>query len=152
MVVSIVNPELHQREQVTTRRIVHQYKDLDPDLVVPAGTKRANNSVIQEDITNRELVENGNNPFVEIVDENGSTRIEQIEYHHVTGEESVKGSKFFTGEEYDGSVVELPHSLHVKYHAKVRRIKSGYSFRNDPYQRKKFNAFKKKYLKDRFNK
>lgn len=148
--LTFTNPENGQRETASINRTVYQNDKIDPDLKIPAGTKRPNGTVITADTTNRELMEGGKAPFVPVKDENGKVRLVPVELHHLTGEESRKGSVYFTGKPRDGSLVEIVSTTHDQYdgvlhwdHPSFRNDGKGGKTRDDA----KYNKFREGYWK-----
>lgn len=109
--IRIRNPETGKMEEVTTTRTVYQNTEIDPNMVIPKGTKLGN-EVIQEDTTNLERMAEGKSPAVTIEKEDGSIGYERIELHHLTGRELQPETAYFTGELQDGTLVEIRTSVH----------------------------------------
>ena len=124
------------------------------DLEIPAGTVYSNGVAMKKSKTNRELMKNGQAPFVYVTTPDGKRILTQIELHHSTQVETQKGSGYFNGEERDGSIIEVPSSVHKTYH-KVLHINKKGSFRVDDktggksLDGEKYEKFRKKYWKDR---
>ncbi|MBQ3503859.1 MAG: hypothetical protein IJA75_04060 [Oscillospiraceae bacterium] len=123
------NPRTGQMETRTAKRTVYQNRNMDPNMVVPAGTVRPNTSVIREDITNLELMRQGKAPFVPVQNPDGSVSYVPLELHHLSSEETQHGSEYFRGEAIDGSMVEIPTTSHKKYYSQIH-ISTDTSFRN----------------------
>lgn len=104
--------------------------------------------------TNRELMENGQAPFVYVKTNEGERILSQIELHHVTSQETSKGSGYFNGEDRDGSIMELPSYIHKTYNG-ILHIGRERSFRVDDvtggksYESAKYTKFRNKYWKER---
>lgn len=148
--LTFTNPENGQRETVPINRTVYQTDKIDPNLKIPAGTKFANGHTVKTDTTNRELMEKGNAPFVPVKDEKGNIRLVPVELHHLTGEETRKGSEYFTGKPRDGSLVEITTTTHDQYDGVLHWDHP--SFRNDGKGGKtrdgaKYNKFREEYWK-----
>ena len=104
--------------------------------------------------TNRELMKNGQAPFVYVTAADGKKVLTQIELHHATQEETKKGAVYFTGEERDGGIIEVPSYIHKTYNG-ILHIGVESSFRKDvvtgkkSFESAKYDNFRKKYWKDR---
>lgn len=150
--VSVVDAGTGSRREVPVKRTVYQNRDIDPAYRIPAGTKYMNGHTVAEDTTNIELMRDGKAPFIQVRDETGRTVLVQVELHHVSGRETLRGHKFFAGEERDGTMLEIPSTDHDKY---SRQIHMGTpSFRKDregkkSFDAKKYEKFRKQYWKDR---
>ena len=150
--VSVADAGTESRREVPVKRTVYQNRDIDPACRVPAGTKYMNGHEVTADTTNIELMRDGKAPFVQVRDETGKPVLVQVELHHVSGRETLRGYGFFAGEERDGTMLEIPATDHDKY---SRQIHLGTpSFRKDGEGRKSFDAdkyekFRRQYWKDR---
>lgn len=154
MDITATDPATGERKTVSSKRTVHQRNDINLDFEVPAGSEYANGRVMTESKTNRELMQNGQAPFVYVTTNSGEKILSQIELHHSTQEETQKGSVYFTGEERDGSIIEIPSYIH-KTHKGILHIGVEGSFRVDDmtgkksFEAAKYDKFRKKYWKDR---
>lgn len=99
---------------VNVNRNIYQYTNIDPNLVVHG--KR-----------NIDRMRKGYAPYII----NSSGKKEILELHHLTGEEFDPGSVYFTGKLRDGSLIELPTSLHrgKKSFRILHGLNKGQSFR-----------------------
>ena len=114
--------------KVTSPRTVYRNNDLDPKLVIPAGTRIGNNVTAKTE-TNLERMKQGKCPCMLCEDENGHSHYEQVEIHHLTAEEIQHGSVHFNGAARDGSVVELNTSRHRE--KALHNLNHGQSFRKE---------------------
>lgn len=162
--VTYTDPVTGTQKTVTMNRTVYRNQNIDPFMVVPAGTRAGNNHPLQCAKTNQELMEEGENPYVLIKDQDGKEILCQVIVHHLTGQENIHGSQYFSGTEKDGSVAEVPTIIH-QHNDRVLHIfeGKGSSFRWDKKQDpvtgkrmrvptedlKRYNAFRKQYWKDR---
>ena len=143
--------ESGQMQEIPINRTVYHNNEIEPDLVVTEGTKYANGRLVSRDITNLELMKAGKAPFVRNAD---SGELEPIELHHMSGQETMHGYEYFNGEKRDGTILEIPMSVHDKY---SRQLHEGQpSFRTDEtggksYEAKKYEAFRRMYWKERAN-
>lgn len=152
--VTATNPVTGEQKTVTSVRTVHQRSDIDLDLVVPAGATYANGWPVKESKTNRELMKNGQAPFVHVTTQSGEKILTQIELHHSTQVETQKGSIYFNGEERDGAIIEVPSHIHKTYKGILHISEEG-SFRVDvvtggkSFESAKYDNFRKKYWRKR---
>lgn len=156
--ITAKDPRLGEKRTVQSKRTVYQREGIDLDLEIPAGTKFSNGKSVKSRITNRELMKKGSAPFVYVKDEAGNRILVQIELHHITSQETSKGSVYFTGRERDGSIAEVPSSIHKKQKKVIHvSLKDG-SFRVDDllggksFDANKFEKFRKIYWKKRLEK
>jgi len=136
-------------------RTVYENRNIDPALVVPAGTMYANGRCVMKDTTNLELMDQGKAPFVAVVHSDGSTTFAPVELHHVSGEETQHGSMYFTGSERDGTLVEIAATTHDTYSSQLHIGNS--SFRRGADGKKtedaaKYEKFRSDYWKQRARK
>lgn len=136
-------------------RTVYENRRIDPDLIVPAGTRFANGRILSEAKSNLELMEEGKAPFVPVRDANGKTVFVPVELHHLTGREKIRGATCFGGEPAGGSLIELPAHVHDIYSG-VLHIpgESGSSFRKDENgekseDQKNYEQFRREHWKER---
>lgn len=103
-------------ETSSVNRTIYQHTGIDPNLFV-YGRR------------NIDRMRAGLAPYV--VGKSG--KLERVELHHLTSEEFDHGSVFFTGQKRDGSLVELPTSLHrgEKYNKVLHGLNIGMSFRKN---------------------
>lgn len=150
--VSMTDADTGARREIAVKRTIFQNRDIDPACRIPAGTKYMNGQAVSADTTNIALMQDGKAPFVKVEDGTGTPVLVQVELHHVSGRETLRGHEFFAGEERDGTMLEVPATDHDKY---SRQIHMGTpSFRKDGEGRKSFDAekyekFRKQYWKDR---
>ena len=153
--VSYTDPKTKQRVTKLSTRDVYENSRIDPSQVVPAGTRYANNVLIEKDTSNLELMKKGNAPFVWASASDGRQTLVQVELHHLSSEETHHGSTYFTEKESDGSLVEIASTTHDAY-SKQLHI-PGPSFRHDGEGNKtadgaKYNNFRSAYWKHRAQK
>ena len=153
--VSYTDPKTKQRVTKLSTRDVYENSRIDPAQVVPAGTRYANNVLIEKDTSNLELMKKGNAPFVWASASDGRQTLVQVELHHLSSEETHHGSTYFTEKESDGSLVEIASTTHDAY-SKQLHI-PGPSFRHDGEGNKtadgaKYNNFRSAYWKHRAQK
>lgn len=153
--VTYTDPKTKQQITRLSTRDVYENSRIDPDLVVPAGTKYINNRCVENDSTNLELMAKGNAPFVWVANSDGSKSLVQVELHHLSGQETQYGSTYFTGEESDGSLVEIASATHKQYNRTLHI--PGPSFRRNKDRSKtaddaKYNNFRSAYWKHRAQK
>lgn len=111
----------------SVQRIVWIDTRLDPNLLIPAGTKFSNGRTVAADTTNLELMRKGRAPF--IMTKSG---LVQVELHHLSGEESLKGSEYFNLADNRGGLVELASDFHDQNSAVLHIPKEkGSSYRVD---------------------
>ena len=151
--VTFTNPENGCQEKAQIHRTVYENSNIDPDMVIPAGTKFANGHLVQKDTTNMELMENGGAPFVLVKDDSGNVTLVPVELHHLDGRETISGAEYFTGDRRDGSMVEIPCTVHGEYSG-ILHIGGHSSFRVDAEGKKtrdaaKYEAYRKKHWKER---
>lgn len=150
--VTYTHPQTKQRITKMSNRTVYQNRDLDPNMVVPAGTRRANGTVVRRTTTNQELMRKGQAPFIPQRLSDGSTVLAQVELHHLSGEETQHGSQFFRGEDVDGSMVEISHLTHDKYdrqlHLGTPSFRKGYRKQKSE-DAAKYESFRKSYWRNR---
>ena len=150
--VTYTHPQTGERVTRVSNRTVYENRELDPNMIIPAGTRRSNGTVITRDTTNLELMRAGNAPFIAHRYANGTTELAQVELHHLSGEETQHGSQFFRGEDVDGSMVEISSLTHDKY---SRQLHLGTpSFRRGRRKEKtedgvKYTRFRESYWKHR---
>lgn len=154
MEITAKDPVTGEKKTVNSTRVVHQKAGISLDLEVPKGTTYANGHKVRQATTNRELMKNGQAPFVYVTAENGDKILSQIELHHATQVETQKGSAYFNEEERDGAIIEIPSYIH-KTHNRILHIGVEGSFRVDDttggksFESAKFDNFRKKYWKER---
>ena len=107
------DPKTKQRVTWNSNRTVYENSNLDPNLVIPAGTQYGNGRVVQADITNLELMEQGKAPFISNPD--GTAKLVPLELHHLIGDETIRIAKYFSGAVKDGSLMEIASTIHDKY-------------------------------------
>lgn len=136
-------------------RVVYENQQIDPDLVIPAGTPFGNHRTLKESKTNLELMEEGKAPFVAVKNAAGQTVYVQVELHHLTGQEKRKGAGYFDLENPGGSLVEIPAHIHDGYDGILHIPKApGESFRVDCDGEKSedaenYEAFRREHWKER---
>ena len=164
--VYLKNPFTGEIRESSMRRIVYKNTQIDPDLVIPLGTVIGNETTTKE-MTNLDRMKKGKPPLILICDEKGNITYDRIELHHLTSEELKQQTDFFNGEITDGTLVEIPSSIHRKYNKQLHAINANHgSFRKgrilyidengrtvrgkkktyDAYQ---YDAVRKRYWKDR---
>lgn len=153
--VTYTDPKTKKQVTKISTRDVYENSRIDPATVVPAGTRCVNNVLIEKDTTNLKLMANGNAPFVWVTDSNGNRYLVQVVLHHLSGQETQYGRTYFTGEESDGSLVEIASLTHTHY-TKILHI-PGPSFRRNKNRSKtaddaKYNNFRSAYWKHRAQK
>lgn len=152
--LDVIDSSSGEIKHINSIRTVRQRTDIDPDMIIPKGTRYSNGQLTSKDMTNAGLMKDGAAPFVRITDGSGNTIYSQVELHHGTMQETIHGSSYFTGKERDGAILEIPSSIHRgKGKSGVLHI-SGTSFRKDFQGKKsmdevKYEKFKKQYWKDR---
>lgn len=151
--ITYTDPKTGQRVTKMSTRTVYQNRNLDPGMVVPAGTRRSNGSVLKEDTTNLELMRSGRSPFLAVSCSDGSTDYQVVELHHLSGEETQYSSPYFRGESLDGSMVEIQDAVHDKYDRELHGLTAS-SFRKDADGNKtaddaKYKKFREDYWKHR---
>lgn len=151
--ITYTDPKTGQRVTKMSTRTVYQNRNLDPGMVVPAGTRRSNGSVLKEDTTNLELMRSGRSPFIAVTRSDGSTDYQVVELHHLSGEETQYSSPYFRGESLDGSMVEIQDDVHDKYDRELHGLTAS-SFRKDADGNKtaddaKYKKFREDYWKHR---
>lgn len=151
--ITYTDPKTGQRVTKMSTRTVYQNRNLDPGMVVPAGTRRSNGSVLKEDTTNLELMRSGRSPFIAVTRSDGSTHYQVVELHHLSGEETQYSSPYFRGESLDGSMVEIQDDVHDKYDRELHGLTAS-SFRKDADGNKtaddaKYKKFREDYWKHR---
>lgn len=113
--VSYTDPQTKQLTNKLSSRTIYENRNVDPTMVVPAGTMYPNGRCVMKDTTNLELMDQGKAPFIAVVNSDGCTTLAQVELHHVSGEETQRGSMYFTGSERDGTLVEIAATVHDTY-------------------------------------
>lgn len=113
--VSYTDPQTKQLTNKLSSRTIYVNRNIDPTMVVPAGTAYPNGRCVMKNTTNLELMDQGKAPFIAVVNSDGSTTLAQVELHHVSGEETQHGSMYFTGSERDGTLVEIAATVHDTY-------------------------------------
>lgn len=127
--IRVRNSSTGEMEEREIRRTVYRNSEMDPDFIVPAGTKLGK-EVTKKDETNLERMQSGRAPVIQRQSENGTVKYDKIELHHLTSEERNRGSQFFNGESRDGTLVEILDSTHDKYKKQLHAInESNNSFR-----------------------
>lgn len=153
--VTYTDPQTRQRVTKLSNRTVYENRNLDPEMVIPAGTRRNNGTKIHKPTTNLELMRDGDAPFVRYTYADGSTGLVQLELHHLTGEETLHGSRHFQGVDKDGSIAEIFDVTHDRYN---RQLHLGTpSFRRGVRKEKtadgaKYEKFRGTYWKNRAEK
>lgn len=134
----------------TVSRTVYHNNSLDPFLLIPKGTKCPGGRVLERDMTNLELMKDGNAPFIPVIDGEGETAYSSVELHHLSGLETIRGKDFYGAEGEKGGLVEISSAEHKKY-SRVLHIpkKRGESFRNTPADNVSYNSFRSWYWKNR---
>lgn len=150
--VTYRDPQTKQQVTKISNRTVYENRNLDPNLVVPAGTRRGNGSVLKESTTNLELMRAGKAPFILHTYPDGSTALVQVELHHLTGRETVHGSQYFSGKDTDGTMVEISSATHDLYSKQLHLGTP--SFRRGKRKQKtadgaKYDSFRSIYWKNR---
>ena len=146
--------ENKENKIVLSKRTVYQRLGVELDLEIPAGTLYSNGRQMKKNTTNRELMKAGKAPFVYVTTVDGKQVLIQLELHHATQQETIKGNKYFNGEERDGSIIEIPSITHKTYH-KVLHFYRDVSFRVDKrtggksFDNMKYIKFRRNYWKDR---
>lgn len=135
---------------VSVSRQVIQYCEIDPAMVISAGTRYANGLTLNSDTTNLDLMKNGQAPFVLENGKDGSPTLSQITLHHLTGQEELGYKQYSSNSKVEGSLLELSTEKHQKY-TKQLHI-PGPSFRKNEdgtksIQDKQFNNFREAYWK-----
>ncbi len=127
--IRIRNNSTGEMEEKQVKRIVYKNSNIDPDLVIPAGTVMGNETTSKE-MTNLERMQRGKSPVILTADENGKPNYDKVELHHLTSTERNRGSMFFNGEVRDGTIVEIQSSVHDKYKKQLHSVnEKGNSFR-----------------------
>ena len=150
--VTYTHPQTKERITKMSNRTVYQNRNLDPNMVVPAGTRRANGTKVKKTTTNLELMRAGKAPFIPHRLADGSIVLAQVELHHMSGEETQHGSQYFRGEDIDGSMVEISHLTHDKYdrqlHLGMPSFRRGYR-KQKTEDAAKYESFRKSYWRNR---
>jgi hypothetical protein len=154
--VTYTHPQTKERITKISNRTVYENRNLDPNMVIPAGTRRSNGTRLLRPTTNLELMRQGKAPFIPHTMEDGTVVLAQVELHHLTGKETQHSSRFFRdGQDLDGSMMEISHLTHDKYD---RQLHLGTpSFRRGRRKEKtadgaKYNSFRRSYWKNRAKK
>lgn len=153
--LSYTDSQTGQRLETASVRTVYENSKIDPAMVIPAGTTYPNGQVVREDTTNLNLMRSGKAPFIALTHADGSKSLVLVELHHLSGEETRRGSAYFTGAERDGSLVEIPSTTHDAYSSQLHM--GSPSFRRDAQGNKtedatKYDAFRSMYWKHRAQK
>ncbi len=119
--IRIRNDATGEMENKQIRRTVYRNANIDPDLVIPAGTVMGNETTTQ-DMTNLERMQSGKSPAILSSDAEGNPVYDKVELHHLTSTERNRGSKYFNGEDRDGTVVEIKSSVHDKYKKQLHAV------------------------------
>lgn len=119
--IRVRNSSTGEMEEKQIKRTVYRNANIDPDLVIPAGTVMGNETTSQE-MTNLERMQCGKPPDILDSDENGNHVYDKVELHHLTSTERNRGSKYFNGEDRDGTVVEIQSSVHNKYKKQLHAV------------------------------
>ena len=128
-IIHLKNPTTGEVEEIPIQRSVYKYSSINPDLVIPAGTVIGNETTTQE-MTNLDRMKQGKSPLIETYDETGKIVYDKVELHHLTSEERTQQTLFFNGEKTDGTLVEMPSSVHDKYDKQLHAINESHnSFR-----------------------
>ena len=154
--VTYTHPQTKERITKISNRTVYENRNLDPNMVIPAGTRRSNGTRLLRPTTNLELMRQGKAPFIPHTMEDGTVVLAQVELHHLTGKETQHSSRFFRdGQDLDGSMMEISHLTHDKYD---RQLHLGTpSFRRGRRKEKtadgaKYDSFRRSYWKNRAKK
>lgn len=144
--VRIRNKETGEMEDREINRIVYRNSELDPDMVIPAGTKLGKEITIKEE-TNLDRMLAGKAPLLPKRDSDGnvvytedekggqSMEYDKLELHHLLSQEKQRGSQYFNGEKREGTMVEIRSSVHDKYDKQLHAInESNKSFRKEVIQ------------------
>lgn len=153
--VTYTDPQTKQRVTKVSNRDVYENSNIDPAMVIPAGTKYLNGHSVKADTTNLALMKEGKAPFISVTDANSSARFVPVELHHLSAEETRHGSVYFTGSEQDGSLIEIAATVHDDYSRQLHI--GGPSFRRDAENSKtadaaKYDSFRSTYWKHRAEK
>ena len=151
--VTYTDPKTGERVTKNIKRTVYQNSNLDPNMVIPAGTKNGTRGVLTRPMTNLELMRDGKAPFIAQQNSDGSVSYVKLELHHLTGEETLYSSRHFQGEDLDGSMVEIPSDVHDEHDRALHGLTAS-SFRRDADGNKtaddaKYNKFREDYWKYR---
>lgn len=162
--VSISKTGTGEAQRVDVSRTVWKNNKIDPNLKIPAGTRRSNGTVISVETTNLVLMQKGQAPFIENKDDEGRIFLDQIELHHLTGNETMRFGNGSGGTADNGTLVEIPASVHDKWNrvlhegqpsfrkgVRIKRKVDGSIRRIAPksFDSKKFEAFRRIYWKKR---
>ena len=129
-----MNSHTGKLETVEGTRTVIKNRDINPNLVIPAGVIIGKKMIATEQ-TNLQRMQNGHPPVIKTVDENGNVSYEMVCLHHLLLSEGNESSQYFQGYISAGTLMELPDSLHKKYHKlPCSKIKFGQSWRKDKYR------------------
>lgn len=120
-IIRVRNSLTGKMEERQVKRFVYRSSKIDPDLIIPAGTKLGK-EITKKDETNLERMQSGKSPVIQRQGENGIVTYDKIELHHLTSEEQQRGSQFFSGERRDGTLVEIAGSVHDKYKKQLHAI------------------------------
>ena len=164
--IRIRNQSTGEMEDRQIKRTVYRNASIDPDQVIPAGTKMGS-EVTTRDMTNLERMQEGKSPVVCSKDAEGNTTYDKIELHHLTSTERNRGSEFFNGEKRDGTLVEIQGSVHDQYKKQLHAVNEpNNSFRKETqivtdengdtsrqkvktYDATQYEKFRSQYWKDR---
>lgn len=72
-----------ETEEKQINRTVYKNVNIDPDLVIPAGTVMGNETTTQN-MTNLERMQAGKSPAILTSDEKGNPVYDKVELHHLT--------------------------------------------------------------------
>lgn len=165
-IIHLKNPSTGKFEEIPIKRTVYRNTQINPDLVIPAGTVIGNETTTQE-MTNLDRMKQGKSLLILRRNEKGNITYDRVELHHLTSEERTQQTIFFNGEKTDGTLVEIQSSTHDKYnkqlhainesHNSFRKEKNSYIDENGQTVRKKeksydayqYDAVRNSYWKDR---
>jgi len=127
-------------------RTVYRNSELDPDMMIPAGTKLGKEITVKEE-SNLDRMLAGKAPLLPKRDSDGNIvytedekgnqimEYEKLELHHLLSQEKRRGSQYFNGEKREGTIVEIRSSVHDKFDKQLHAInESNNSFRKEVIQ------------------
>lgn len=115
-VVTVRNSKTGKMEKSETNRTVYRNSRMNPDLVIPVGTK-IGKEITKKEMTNLERMREGKSPLIQNTDKQGKISYDRIDLHHLLSQERHKNNS------KDGSLVELTSSIHKKYHKQLHAIR-----------------------------
>jgi hypothetical protein len=95
-IIRLKNPSTGEIEEVPIHRTVYRNSHINPNLVIPARTVIGNETTTQ-DMTNLDRMKQGKSPLILTQNENGNIIYDRVELHHLTSEERIQQTLFFTG-------------------------------------------------------